>query len=299
MTSIIRRRLTAGFVTALLAASPSAVAQPEIRALTGIIEGHEVGGVAIDMIGNVYSADLGDIVWRITPEGQRAELASGMYGTSGNAIDNQGHLLQASFYADTITRIDRNGRATPFATHGLNRPAGIAIHRQTGDVYVANCGSNAIARIATDGSVSAFATSELFNCPYGIAFDRDGNLFAVNFRDNKLMKVDRTGIVTPFVTVSDKGLGYLCFKSDRFYVTAFGAHEIYEVTPDKKVTRILGTGERGMVDGDAASARLSFPMGIACHPWAPRLYVNEDVNESGAVVPRRSIVRVITLEATR
>ena len=54
----------------------------------------------------------------------------------------------------------------------------------------------------------------------------------VNFRGNKLVRVDVAGVVAPFATVSDKELGDLCFKSDRFYVTAFGAHEIYEVTLD-------------------------------------------------------------------
>jgi hypothetical protein len=129
----LRVALAAGFVSALLLASVSARAQTEIRSLTGIIEGHEVGGVTIDMIGNIYAADFGDIVWKLTPEGERREFASGLYGTAGNAIDNQGNLLQSSFYGDAITKIDRKGQATPFVTRGLSRPAGIAINRQTGE----------------------------------------------------------------------------------------------------------------------------------------------------------------------
>lgn len=283
--------LTAASALFLVGAST----QTEIRSLTGVIEGHEVGGVAIDMIGNIYAADFGDLVWKITPEGARSAFASGMYGTSGNAIDNDGALLQSSFYGDVVTRVDRTGQARPFATRGLSRPAGVAVDRKTGEAYVANCRGNTVARIAADGAVSPFATSELFNCPYGMAFDRQGNLYVVNFQDNKMLKVDPKGMVTPFATVSDKGLGYLCFKNDRFYVTAFWSHEIYEVTLAGTVTRILGNGERRIVDGTGATARLSFPAGIACHPWAPRLYVAEDVNESGEVLPRRSIVRVITL----
>jgi DNA-binding beta-propeller fold protein YncE len=291
-------RYYAAFTALLLSALPAyapARAQIEIRSLTGIMEGHEAGGVAIDMIGNIYSADFGDIVWKITPEGKRSEFASGMYGTAGNAIDNEGNLLQSSFYGDAITRIDRKGEARPFVTHGLNRPTGIAINRRTGEAYVANCRSNSIVKIASDGTASAFAQSELFNCPYGLAFDREGNLYAVNYQDNRMMKIDPAGTVTPFATISEKGLGYLCFKNDRFYVTAFHSHEIYEVMLDRKVRRILGNGERRIVDGPVTEARLSFPAGIACHPWAPRLYVSEDANESGSVLPRRSIVRAINL----
>lgn len=283
------------FVSALVLASVPVQAQPVIRALTGIIEGHEVGGLAIDMIGNVYAADFGDIVWKLTPEGERRELAAGMYGTAGNAVDNAGHLLQSSFYGDVITKIDRHGQATPFVTRGLSRPTGIAVERESGNAYVANCRANTVVKVDVDGRVTPFAQSELFNCPYGVAFDRAGHLYVVNFRDNRMLKVDRQGAVTLFATVSDGGLGYLCFKDDRFYVTAFASHAVYEVTLDKVVTRILGNGERAVVDGSGEQARLSFPAGIACHPWAPRLYINEDVNESGAVLPRRSSIRVITL----
>ena len=80
-------------VSALLIAAVSAHAETEIRSLTGIIEGHRVGGVTVDLIGNIYVPDFGDYAWKITPEGERREFASGFYGSSGNAIDNEGNLL--------------------------------------------------------------------------------------------------------------------------------------------------------------------------------------------------------------
>jgi len=226
-------------------------------------------------------------------------FASGLYGASGNAIDNEGNLLQSNFYGDSITKIDRKGQMQAFVTSGLSGPVGIAINKQTGDVYVANCRGNSIAKIARDGTVSSFAKSDLFRCPNGISFDREGNLYVVNFRDNKMLKVDPKGIVTPFATISEKGLGHLCFKEDRFYVTAFHSHEIYEVTLDGTVKRILGNGKRGIVDGASANARLSFPNGIAYSPWGRRLYINEYVNDSEASLPRRAIVREILLRADK
>jgi DNA-binding beta-propeller fold protein YncE len=286
------------FVLALLFATVSAPAQTKIRSLTNVIEGHAVGGVTVDLVGNIYVADFGDFVWKITPEGKRDVFASGLYGASGNAIDNEGNLLQSNFYGNSITKIDRNGQAKPFVTTGLSGPVGIAINKQTGDAYVANCRDNSIAKIATDGTVSSFAKSDLFKCPNGISFDREGNLYVVNFRDNKMLKVDPKGFVAPFATISKKGLGHLCFKEDRFYVTAFHSHEIYEVSLDGTVRRILGDGKRGIVDGAGAEARLSFPNGIAYSPWGRRLYINEYVNEEAAL-PRRTIVREIVLEAPK
>jgi DNA-binding beta-propeller fold protein YncE len=283
-------------VLSLLFATASVRGQTKIRSLTNVIEGHAVGGVTVDLVGNIYVADFGDFVWKITPEGKRDVFASGLYGASGNAIDNEGNLLQSNFYGNSIAKIDRNGQAKPFVTTGLSGPVGIAINRQTGDVYVANCRGNSIAKIATDGTVSSFAKSDLFSCPNGISFDREGNLYVVNFRDNKMLKIDPKGVVASFATISKKGLGHLCFREDRFYVTAFHSHEIYEVTLDGAVRRILGDGKRGIVDGAGAKARLSFPNGIASSPWGRRLYINEYVNEESSL-PRRTIVREIVLEA--
>lgn len=282
------------FLFALVLATVSD-AQITIRSLTGVINGHGVGGIAVDAVGNIYMADFGDLVWKITPDGERRVFASGLYGSSGNAIDEQGNLLQADFYGNSITKIDRKGKATPFVTRGLSGPVGIAI-RKSGEVYVANCRSNSISRIAPDGTASLFAKSDLFKCPNGIAFDPQENLYAVNFRDNRMLKIDPKGVVTLFTTVSEKGLGHLCYKEGRFYVTATDAHEIFEVALDGTAKRILGNGKRGIVDGSGAKARLSFPNGIALSPYGRRLYVNELVNESLHSFPPRAIIREILLE---
>jgi DNA-binding beta-propeller fold protein YncE len=276
--------------------SAAVAADPSIQPLTEIIDGHQVGGVSVDAVGNLFVADFGDIVWKIAPDGTRSVFASGLYGSSGNAVDHQGNLFQSSFYGDYITRIDRTGHATLFASSGLGGPVGIAIDLLSQELYVANCNANVVVRITQQGVASIFARSELFKCPNGITFDHEGNLYVVNFRDNRMLKIDHDGAVTPFATVSSKGLGHLCFKKDRFYVTAFESHEIYTVMLDGQAKLLLGSGERGLVNGAPARARLSFPNGIACDPWTPRLYINEYDNDSEEGLPRRAIVREITLQ---
>jgi DNA-binding beta-propeller fold protein YncE len=285
------------FVLAVLTAA-DARAAIEIRALTEVIEGHQVGGVTADMVGDLYVADFGETVWKITMEGERRVFATGLYGASGNAIDNQGNLLQANFFGDSITKIDRQGAAQVFAS-GLSGPVGVTVDRKTGDVYVANCRGNSIAKISPDGVVAPFARSDQFRCPNGITLDDKGALYTVNFRDNRMFKVDRDGKVTLFAKVSEQGLGHVCFSADRFYVTAFRANEIFEVALDGKAKRILGNGERGLVDGPDGTARLTFPNGIACHPWGERLYINEYVGETDSSIPRRAIVRQIILDKSR
>jgi len=267
-----------------------------IHPLTGIIEGHQVGGVSVDAVGALYVADFGDIVWKIPPEGEPQVFAHGFYGSSGNAIDHQGNLFQSSYYGDYITKIDRTGHTSLFTSGGLKGPVGIAIERTTGDLYVANCNGNTVVRIGGDGVVSLFAQGDLLKCPNGIAFDSAGLLYVVNYRDNHMLKIDRSGNVSLFATVSAKGLGHVCFKKDRFFVTAFDSHELYEVKLNGTVTRILGNGQRGVVNGSGDSVRLSYPNGIACDPWTPRLYIDEFDNDSDEGRPRRAIVREIDLK---
>lgn len=267
-----------------------------IHPLTGIITGHQVGGVSVDAVGDLYVADFGDIVWKIPPEGQPRVFAQGFYGSSGNAVDHQGNLFQSSYYGDFITKIDRTGHASLFTSSGLRGPVGIAIDATTGELYVANCKGNYIARIGSDGVASVFAKSDLLNCPNGIAFDSAGLLYVVDNWDNHMLKIDRSGNVSLFATVSAKGLGHLCFKKDRFYVAAYAAHEIYEVKLTGTVRRILGTGQRGIVNGSGDDVRVSYPNGIACDPWTPRLYINELDSASDEEGPRRTIVREIDLK---
>jgi DNA-binding beta-propeller fold protein YncE len=279
---------------ALLLAN-GAFAQAMIQPLSGILEGHHVGGVSIDKIGDLYVADFGDLVWKITPDGQRTIFATGFYGSSGNVVDAEGNLLQASYYGNYITRIDRAGHEERLAAGALDGPVGLAVEPKSGDLYVANCGGNFISRIKPDGTSGIFARDELLKCPNSLAFGPDGTLYAVNYRDNHMLKIDANGLVAPFVTISAKGLGHLCFRKDRFFVTAFASHELYQVTLAGAVTRLLGNGQRGVVNGKGERARLSFPNGIACDPWASRLYIDEYVGETEERLPPRAIIREVVL----
>src|SRR5947207_14784614 len=110
------------FVFGLLFVTVSAHAETKIHALTKVIEGHSTGSVTVDALGNIYVADFGEIVWKITPEGKRDVFASGIYVASGNAIDDQGDLLQSHFYGDLITQVYRNGHAQRLLSRDLSCP---------------------------------------------------------------------------------------------------------------------------------------------------------------------------------
>ena len=255
----------------------------------------QLGGVTVDRLGFIYVANFRDGVWRVAPDGEAMRLTGSLYGSSGNAVDARGNLLQANFFANTIDRVDRQGRVERLIDQGLSGPVGIALRPSSGEFLVANCRSNSIARAKTDGSVSVFARSELFKCPNGVAIGPRDELYVVNFSDNKMLKVTSQGQVSLFAEVSEKRLGHLAFYNDRFYVTAFHSHEIYQVSLSGQVTLLAGTGQRGTRQGPARQALLSYPNGIAVHRFGRRIYFNEFLHADLQAVPPKSMVRQIVI----
>ena len=165
---------TAVFLLAAALAAPTAAAAPppQVTTLVAELDG-AVGGVAVDRLGNVFVADFGSKVWRVSPWGDVEVFASGLYGTSGNAVDGEGNLLQSSFHGGFLSRVHRDGRVERVAS-GLEGPVGVAVG-EDGELFVTNCRGNWIARVDADGEVHEHARSDLFQCPNGLARDGDGN----------------------------------------------------------------------------------------------------------------------------
>ncbi len=101
------------------------VASVEVTTVTDTLPA-AVGGLTVDRLGHVYVADFGERVWKVSPFGEVTELATGLYGASGNAVDSHGTLFQANFFGNTISRISRDGTTETFAA-GFNGPVGISI----------------------------------------------------------------------------------------------------------------------------------------------------------------------------
>lgn len=244
-----------------------------------------VGGVAIDKLSNIYSADFMDTVWRIRPDGRVEKFATGLYGPSGNFFDPQGRLLQSNFLGNYISRIERDGQHEVWVEEGLNGPVGITVHPD-GDVFVVNCRGNTVSRIV-DRKAVLHAESDLFNCPNGITTGPDGALYVVNYSDGRMLRVTLQGEVTEFAQIPGGGNGHVAVARGEFYVTSFQSHRIFKVSPEGDVTHVAGTGGFGEVDGSPLESVFTFPNGIAVDPKNDRLFVNDYVNRTppGVDVP--------------
>lgn len=296
-----RRRMTAStgrmIVTAIAAAMVpvprSAVAQQaappggaQVLTIADSLIG-AVGGVAVDALGTVYVADFGETVYKIQPDGRVSVLATGLYGTSGNAVGAHGELYQANFSGNYVSRIERDGSQSVFAD-GLQGPVGVAVSPD-GGLYVNNCRGNSVSRVSPDGEVSELASGDLFNCPNGIVRHPSGDLYVVNFSDGRMLRVTPQGEASEFAVIPGGGNGHVVFLRGTFYVTAFQTHRIYQVTPAGEVTPLAGTGTPGEVDGAAAEAQFSWPNGIAAAPTGDRFYVNDFLNRTPPTVLRRPV----------
>lgn len=291
-----------GLVGVLLLAGPLAAQGgprgDRVRTVTDTLVG-AVGGVTVDGLGAIYVADFGERVYKVRPDGRWEVFAEGLYGSSGNAIDSKGRLLQSEFTGDRIARVDRDGTVTTFA-EGLAGPVGIAVGDDD-ELFVCNCRSNSIAQVSPEGVVSTFAESDLFRCPNGITRADDGTLYVVNFSDGRLLAVDPDATVRELAVLPGGGNGHVTMARGDLYATSFRGHRLYRITTDGEVTHVAGTGTPGEVDGPALESSFTWPNGIAAGPTQDRLYVNDFINRFPPTIEAppvpKSTVRQLTLAA--
>lgn len=260
-----------------------------------------VGGIAVDKLNNIYSADFMDTVWRITPDGRVSKFATGLYGPSGNTIDDKGYLYQSNFHGDNISRIDRNGDHEVWVDEGLSGPVGVVVDTD-GTLFVNNCSANTVSMIGKDRVANDFASSDLFRCPNGITIGPDNALYVVNFSDGAMIRIDREGNASLFATIPGGGNGHVAVARGDFYVTSFQSNRVFKVDAKGEVTHVAGTGGFGEQDGAAAEATFTFPNGIGVNPRQPdRLIVNDYINRAlpGVDVPPVPLanIRILKLES--
>ncbi len=263
------------------------LSQDRVLTMTVLEKSWSIGGVAVDQIGNVYVADFAETVWKVTPEGEVAPFATGLYGASGNAFDARGSLFQANFSANTVSKINRAGEVTTYVDEGLSGPVGIAI-APDGSLYVCNCRSNTIARVSPEREVTELASlaGHLSGCPNGITFGPDEKLYVVGFGRSVVLEITLDGEVSTLTEISGGWLGHLVFAYGDLYVTSFGTHQIYRVDLEGGVEVLAGSPERGIAGGNLSAARFSNPNGIAVEPSSRTLFVNSFDAEWG--LPGRS-----------
>ena len=136
-------------------------------------------GVAASSSGDVFVTDTNNCVIRKISAGQVSTLAGAGPSSCGSA---DGTATSAQF----------------------NRPTGIALDPNSGNLYVADTVNNKLRRITPQGVVTTIAgsgvsgsadgtgSSATFNTPTGIAVDAAGNVFVTEYATGKIRKITVT-----------------------------------------------------------------------------------------------------------
>ena len=239
-------------------------------------------GVAVDLKGNVYIADYGNLAVRkvaldgtISPvAGRGFALTDGglavnaFVGPVGVAVDAAGNLYIADLLDARIAKVDAGGVITtiagndtigysgdggPAASAQLNYPQAVAVDN-IGIIYIADGGVSRIRRIGPDGIISTVAGNGQFRT------GGDGG------------PATSAALYLPTgAAVDSKG---------NFYTVEPFRNRVRKVAPDGTIAPIAGAAIPGDFSGDggpAIDAHLNEPYGVAVDA-ADNIYITDGVN---------------------
>ncbi len=261
------------------------------------------GGVSVGPDGNIYVADFGPSIVRITPEGDLETVASDLKGASGNFIEENGSIIQAQFFDRSVVRIYPDGKKDQIIDEGLSGPVGVAKNKE-GEIFIANCDSHYISVLRVDGSHEVFSRSPLFYCPNGIAFDDQGDLYVANYHDGLIIRVTPDGVAHYIAEVPGKSAGYIAYADGVFFITGRIANRIYKLTREGAISIVAGSGVRGAADGGGKTASFSLPNALAPSRNSNCFYTNDNHKDwrMGAntdAIKTTSLIREIRLDPER
>lgn len=225
-------------------------------------------GLTTDSAGNVYVADAyNEAIRKITLDGTVSTLA-GAVGVFGSADG-------------------------PAATASFNAPSGVVID-SAGNVFVADQNNHTIRKITIIGgvaSVSTFAgmagvigsadgpgTVARFYFPYGLAIDKADNIYVADNDNFTIRKITPAGEVstlagTAGVRGNTDGIGaaarfywvhsLVADGSGNIYVVDNGNSTIRKITPERKVTTIVGVALQARFAPGALPGVITYPQSIA------------------------------------
>ena len=172
-----------------------------------------------------------------------------------------------------------------------------------GNMYVGDTYNHRIRKINSLGVVSTFAgsgvqgfkdgaaTTAEFAFPYGVAVDGSGNVYVADYHNHRIRKINSLGVVSTFAGSGVQGFKDGAAATAQFYnpvgVAVDGSGNVYvgdsrnqrirKIDSAGVVSTLAGSGVQGFVDGSAATAQFSEPLGVAVDGLG-NVYVAEYAN---------------------
>jgi trimeric autotransporter adhesin len=293
VNNVIRRVTSGGIITTI--AGNGILGYSGDGGIATAAELYPPYGVAVDASGNLYEADSGNFIRKISTNGIITTVAgTGIFGYSGDG-----------------------GIAT---NAQLNLPSGIAVDVR-GNLYIADTDNNRIRKVDTSGIISTIAgngvagysgdgglaTSAELAEPGGIAVDEAGNVYIADTGNNLIRRIDSTGLIET-ISGSPSSFGYsgdggpasaaqlfsptsiAVDPTGALYIADSGNARVRKITATGTITSIAGNGlgeqlegeYRGGYSGDggfAVDAELFQPTAMALD-GAGNMYISDSQNDA-------------------
>ncbi len=215
-------------------------------------------GVAADLAGNVYIADLGNQrVRRIAPDGTMSTFAgTGVKGSLGDG----GLATNAQLMSPRNVAVDaaNNLYISEFEGH--------RVRRVTPDGKISTIAGTGIAGFRGDGGL---AVNAQIGFPAGLTVDRAGNLYLADSQNQRIRKIVPGGMISTVVggTQSEPLLTPVAVAIDNYGNIYAGdtSGVVHEATPADAWIAVAGTGAPGFSGdgGPASKAQLTAARDVA------------------------------------
>lgn len=256
--------------------------------------------IAADGEGNLYLADQGTGIRKISPVGEVGAAIVGSGGeVSGIATDSAGNLYWP--LGASIIKMTAAGDITTLAgswqlgsTDGFGADARFYLPEDlatdsAGNLYVADSGNHTIRKITPAGMVTTIAGAPgqkgtadgigpeaRFSSPQGIVADREGNLYVTD--NHAVRRISPSGVVTTSAGVAGQagfadgtgpqarfdGLRGIDMDRDgNLYVADSNNYTVRKITPSGAVATVVGAARKSDFVPGSLPGSLKKPYGVA------------------------------------
>ena len=335
----IRKILPGGIISTVLGGSTA------IDLLTPV-------AVAVDAIGQIYTADASGVVHIYTAAGAWNIVAgTGAPGFAGDggpaskallanprdlALDLSGDLFIADGIRirevnllSIIETVAGDGYLHAVGDGGLatlallNQPLGVALDR-SGNIYIADSGTDRVRQVAPSGIIATFAgtgaagyqsdnvpaaAAELYS-PMGVMTDAYGDVYIADSYNHRIREVVENGQIVTFAGTGTGGSGpedllaaqtqlrgprgVCTSRTGVVYIVDTSNHRVLSAPPTGLVENAAGNGTAGFAGdgGPAATAELNQP-GACAVDSAGNLFIADTLNHRIAKVTPNGIIATV------
>ena len=244
-------------------------------------------------------------------------ISASFYLPYGIVVGTDGFVYVSDLAGNKIRKISTSGVVTTLAgtgaigskdTAGIGatfyEPKGLTFDI-SGNIYVADYGSNKIRKISQSGwvttlagsgnfaSVDATGAAASFYRPSGVTVDLYSFVYVADYNNNKIRKISPLGVVTTFAGSGNYGNldatgtaasfyspnGIALDVPGNAYVADLGNNKIRKIDLSGVVTTIAGNGNNGLGSADGIGTAASFfgPSGLSLD-IAGNIYVADNYN---------------------